>query len=195
MSLAGRFDCALAQGAAFAAKARQLAGNEVVHTEEACAALAAVKAEQAAALCDRALAQVDENFSSPYREWRELVQNYFSSIRNPLRGNSHEAESFPIVGFWLNLTKIAGCPDRCGPFYSAGDHAFPRVNVACWPHGFILCGIRSLLTHQRHPKLSARCALVDRPYVCPKIMFLVIPISFCALLWQPILQFFFFWLT
>jgi enediyne biosynthesis protein E3 len=94
VSLAGRFDCALAQGAAFAAKARQLAGNEVVHTEEACAALAAVKAEQAAALCDRALAQVNKNSSSPYREWRELVQNYFSSIRNPLRGNSHEAESF-----------------------------------------------------------------------------------------------------
>jgi len=91
-SLAGRFDSALAQGAAFAAKARQLAGNETAHTEQACAILAGIKAEQAAALCDRALAQVNRNSSSPYREWRELVQNYFSSTRNPLRGNSHEYE-------------------------------------------------------------------------------------------------------
>lgn len=96
--LAGRFDSALAQGAAFAAKARQLAGNEAKHTEEACAVLAGTKAEEAAALCDRALAQVNRNSSSPYREWRELVQNYFSSTRNPLRGNSHETESFqPLV--------------------------------------------------------------------------------------------------
>ncbi len=85
VSLAGRFNCALAQGAAFAAKARQLAGNEAMHTEEACAALAAIKAEQAAALCDRALAQVNRNSSSPYREWRELVQNYFSSAKSTAR--------------------------------------------------------------------------------------------------------------
>jgi hypothetical protein len=92
VSLAGRFDCALAQGAAFAAKARQLAGNEVAHTEEACAALAGLKAEEAAALCDRALAQVNRNSSSPYREWRELVQKHFFSTRNPPRVNLHEYE-------------------------------------------------------------------------------------------------------
>ena len=90
VSLAGRFACALAQGAAFAAKARQLAGNEAVHTEEACTVLAGIGAEKAAALCDRALAEVNKNSSSPYREWRELVQNHFLSTRNPLRGNSHE---------------------------------------------------------------------------------------------------------
>ena len=83
---------ALAQGAAFAAKARQLAGNEAAHTEEACAVLAGINAEQAATLCDRALAQVNRNSSSPYQQWRELVQNYFSSSRNPLRGNSHDYE-------------------------------------------------------------------------------------------------------
>lgn len=96
--LAGRFDCALAQGASFAAKARQLAGNEVAHTEEACAILAGIKAEQAAALCDRALAEVNRNSSSPYREWRELVQNYFLSARNSLPENSHEYELIqPLV--------------------------------------------------------------------------------------------------
>jgi hypothetical protein len=94
VSLAGRFDSALAQGAVFAAKARQLAGNEAAHTQQACAVLAGVKAEQAAALCDRALEQVNRNSSSPYQQWRELVQNYFLSMRNTLRGNSHEIESF-----------------------------------------------------------------------------------------------------
>jgi enediyne biosynthesis protein E3 len=94
MSLAGCFDTALAQGAAFAAKARQLAGNKAAHTEQACAVLAGVKAEQAAALCDRALAQVNRDSSAPYQQWRELVQNYLLSMRNPLRGNSDEIEPF-----------------------------------------------------------------------------------------------------
>lgn len=92
VSLAGRFHCALAQGAAFAAKARQLAGNEAAHTEQACAVLAGINTAQAAVLCDHALVQVNKSSSSPYREWRELVQNYFSSMRNPLRGNSNEYE-------------------------------------------------------------------------------------------------------
>ena len=92
MSLAGRFDSALAQGAAFAAKARHLAGNETAHTEQACAVLAGINAERAALLCDRALAQVERNSSSPYQQWRELVQHYFSSSRNPLQGNSHDSE-------------------------------------------------------------------------------------------------------
>lgn len=87
MSLAGHFDSALAQGAAFAAKARQLAGNEAAHTEQACAVLAGVSAEQAATVCDSTLVQIDKNSPSPYQEWRELVQNYFSSSRNLLRKN------------------------------------------------------------------------------------------------------------
>ena len=78
VSMAGRFVSALAQGAAFAAKARQLAGNEAAHTELACAALAGVNLEQAAALCDRALTQINRDSSSPYQQWRELVQNYFA---------------------------------------------------------------------------------------------------------------------
>ncbi|HEY2912367.1 MAG TPA: DUF1702 family protein [Candidatus Angelobacter sp.] len=93
VALAGRFNSALAQGAAFAAKARQLAGNEAAHTEQTCAVLAGVNAEQAASLCDCALAQLERNSSFPYQQWRELVQNYFSSTRNTLRGNSHETSS------------------------------------------------------------------------------------------------------
>lgn len=94
VSLAGRFHCALAQGAVFAAKARQLAGNVARHTEQACAVVAHMSAEGAAALCDRAFTQVDRNSPSPYQQWRELVQSHFSSTRIPLRGNSHETESF-----------------------------------------------------------------------------------------------------
>lgn len=94
VSVAGRFDSALAQGAAFAAKARQLAGNQARHTEEACAALARMSTVEAAALCDRALAHVKRDSSSPYQQWRELVQNYFSSTRNLMQGNSHEIDPF-----------------------------------------------------------------------------------------------------
>jgi hypothetical protein len=98
VALAGRFASALAQGAAFAAKARQLASNEAAHTEEACAVLAGISAEQAAALCDAALGQIDRNSSSPYQQWRELVQNHLSSSRNLLRRNLHEHEIFqPLV--------------------------------------------------------------------------------------------------
>lgn len=94
VSLAGEFTPALAQGAVFAGKARVLAGNEAAHTQGACSVLAGVSTEQAAALCDRALARVDRNSSFPYQQWRELLHKYFSSTRNPLRGNSHETESF-----------------------------------------------------------------------------------------------------
>jgi hypothetical protein len=89
VTLAGRCHSALAQGAAFAAKARQLAGNQAAHTEQACAVLADVNAEQAAALCDRALPQVNRDCSSPYQQWRELVQNYLLYARNPLQADPH----------------------------------------------------------------------------------------------------------
>jgi len=90
VSLAGRFNSALAQGAAFAAKGRQLAGNEATHTEQACAVLTRMNTNDAAALCDTALAQINRNSSSPYQQWRELVQNHFSSSQNLLRRNPND---------------------------------------------------------------------------------------------------------
>lgn len=89
VTLAGRCHSALAQGAAFAAKARQLAGNQTAHTEQACAVLAGVNTEQAATLCDRALPQVNRECSSPYQQWREMVQNYLLSAQNPPQADSH----------------------------------------------------------------------------------------------------------
>jgi hypothetical protein len=98
VSLAGRFDSALAQGAAFAAKARQLAGNEASHTKQACDVLTGINAQQAAALCDAALAQTDRDSSSPYQQWREMVQSRFYSSRNLLRRNLHDYEiTQPLV--------------------------------------------------------------------------------------------------
>jgi hypothetical protein len=92
ISFAGCFTSALAQGAAFAAKARQLAGNQTPHTEQACAVLAGINAEPAALQCDRALVRVNRDSSSPYQQWRELAQNYFSTSRNSVRGNSNDSE-------------------------------------------------------------------------------------------------------
>ena len=65
---------ALAQGAAFAAKARQLAGNPAPHAELACGILCGMTADTAAALCDETLQHVDLHHSCPYQQWRELIQ-------------------------------------------------------------------------------------------------------------------------
>src|ERR1051326_7076291 len=73
-NVAGKFETALAQGAAFAAKARLLAGNPAAHAEAACAVLCGMRAESAAALCDETLARVDKLQPCPYQQWRELLQ-------------------------------------------------------------------------------------------------------------------------
>jgi len=73
---AGLHTAALAQGAAFAATARQLAGNPVRHTEIACGILCGMTPEKAAALCDETLNQA-ANHPSPYQQWRRLLQERF----------------------------------------------------------------------------------------------------------------------
>ena len=70
----------LAQGAAFAAKARQFAGNIAAHTELACMELCAMSTEQAAAVCDKAFLQIAEFNHLSYQEWRRLVQQSFSFL-------------------------------------------------------------------------------------------------------------------
>ena len=65
----------LAQGAAFAAKARQLAGNPVNHTETACRILAGLPASQAAAITDEALKDLPVDGRQPaYEVWRERIR-------------------------------------------------------------------------------------------------------------------------
>ena len=95
--LAGEHAAAMAQGAAFAAKARQLASNPAAHTETACAVLCGMPAQAAAALCDLKFQQIDLLHSCPYQHWRKLVQSVFSSS-SLLKGHSDEYNiSSPLV--------------------------------------------------------------------------------------------------
>ena len=90
----GRYSVALAQGAAFAAKARQLAGNPTLHTETASQLLCGMTFSAAAALCDETLALVDAQHPMPYLQWRELIQQKIPVFsNNRLRGTSHEKSS------------------------------------------------------------------------------------------------------
>lgn len=93
---------ALAQGAAFAAKARALAGNPAQHTEAACIVLCGMRAEEASALCDETFSQIDLLHPCPYQHWRELLQKSLSSASEILlRGESHE----PSISSSLVATK------------------------------------------------------------------------------------------
>jgi enediyne biosynthesis protein E3 len=61
----------VAQGAAFAAKARQKAGNPAPHTEDACRVLCAMSADEAAALTDDCLEGLADDGDLPaYEVWR-----------------------------------------------------------------------------------------------------------------------------
>jgi hypothetical protein len=74
---AGTYAPHLAQGAAFAAKCRQLAGNETDHTDLACQVFAGVSATQAAAVTDESLKDLPDN--AAYEVWRERIRTALSS--------------------------------------------------------------------------------------------------------------------
>ena len=68
----------LAQGVAFAAKARQRAGNPTAHTNMACELLCGLNADQAADITDRTLTDLSREESMPaYEYWRQKIQNCF----------------------------------------------------------------------------------------------------------------------
>lgn len=75
---AGTHRAELAQGAAFAAKARQRAGNLTQHTEIACQVLCGRSATAAAAVADDCLANlvdaVDYGGAAAYQRWRRRIQ-------------------------------------------------------------------------------------------------------------------------
>jgi hypothetical protein len=69
----------LAQGAAFAAKARQRAGNTTAYTGLATRALCGLSAEDAARLTDAALEKLPDDSAEPaYETWRRRIQNHFA---------------------------------------------------------------------------------------------------------------------
>lgn len=77
--LAGVDSASLAQGATFAAKVRQRAGNPAPHTDLACRALVGVSADEAAALADLALEGLPPDGGEPaYEVWRSRVRQRMS---------------------------------------------------------------------------------------------------------------------
>jgi hypothetical protein len=89
---------ALAQGAAFAAKARQLANNLAQHTEAACNAFCAMSADEAAAQCDQTFAQLRLDGHWPYQQWRRLLQESLLAHTQLLsRGKVYESGSTQLV--------------------------------------------------------------------------------------------------
>ena len=78
---AGRYGTSLAQGAAFAAKARESAGNQTAHTENACQIFCGTSASGAAAITDAALNELkaalndskDDSETPRYEAWRRRI--------------------------------------------------------------------------------------------------------------------------
>ncbi len=69
----------LAQGAAFAARARQRAGNPSEGTDRACRVLCGQPAAEAAAIPDRALEDLPFTTETPaYEIWRQRIQAHFA---------------------------------------------------------------------------------------------------------------------
>jgi hypothetical protein len=76
---AGPFAPNLAQGAAFAAKARERAGNPTSHTELGCQVLCDLPAKQAARITDIALEDLPPDSGEPaYEVWRRRIQAEFA---------------------------------------------------------------------------------------------------------------------
>jgi hypothetical protein len=76
---AGTYRPHLAQGAAFAAKARQRADNPAGHTEVACGVLCGTSAGVAAGITDAALENLPRDGREPaYEAWRRRIQAEFT---------------------------------------------------------------------------------------------------------------------
>jgi hypothetical protein len=74
----------LAQGAVFAAKARQRAGNLTAYTELAAGILCGLSAVDAARLSDATLENLPVDASQPaYEVWRQRIQNHFQKQSEP----------------------------------------------------------------------------------------------------------------
>ena len=77
---AGPFAPQLAQGAAFAAKARERAGNTSANTEKACRILCAMTAGAAAEITDAALIGLPPDGDVPaYEVWRRRIADAFGA--------------------------------------------------------------------------------------------------------------------
>ena len=77
---AGPYRSELAQGVAFAAKARQRAGNPAGHTELASEVICGMSADRAAEITDAALADLPPDAHEPsYEVWRRRIRTHFAT--------------------------------------------------------------------------------------------------------------------
>jgi len=84
---AGRYKAQLAQGAAFAAKARKKADNPSFHTELACECITGLSSNAAASVTDSALGEIvqDADGHEPaYEAWRRRIQSHLTSVQESL---------------------------------------------------------------------------------------------------------------
>jgi enediyne biosynthesis protein E3 len=75
----------LAQGAVFAAGARNRAVNPAGHTELACQLLCDLSAQEAAALSDETRRHAQEDSEPAYEVWRRLIRMHFTGQERQLR--------------------------------------------------------------------------------------------------------------
>jgi enediyne biosynthesis protein E3 len=82
---AGPYRAHLAQGASFAAKARQLAGNPAEHTDQACRQFCGLDADAAARLSDKELIGLpaDQAGLPTYEIWRSRIRDRVASPVRP----------------------------------------------------------------------------------------------------------------
>ena len=81
-SAAEGYGAELAQGAAFAAKARLRAGNLGSHTERACEVICGTSAREAAWVTDTALKNLPQDAAEPaFEVWRQRIQREFAAVR------------------------------------------------------------------------------------------------------------------
>lgn len=94
-SCAGDFSSHLAQGAAFAAKARHRAGNATAYTNVACWELCGMSSAEAASVTDESLADLPGDGNEPaYEVWRRRTQAALSrsfGTAGPARHNKQRA--------------------------------------------------------------------------------------------------------
>jgi len=77
--LSGEYSNNLSQGAAFAAKARERAGNPTEHTNLACVIFCNTNANTAANICDQSLINLPADTEIPaYEIWRQRIQNHLT---------------------------------------------------------------------------------------------------------------------
>ena len=80
LRLAGAYRSHFCQGAAFAGKARQRAGNISSYTEFACQKVCGMSAEEAAAVTDWALENLPRDSAEPaFEVWRRRIQQRFAT--------------------------------------------------------------------------------------------------------------------